>query len=158
MTTETMEIGERETVLVRTVRESDLQPLVRIDAASTGRARQEYFRVLIDRAKRQSTLQMSLAAEVDGRVVGFVIASLYFGQYGIAEPTSSIEAIGVDASARRQRIAHALVRQLFSNLLAIGVTTVRTEVAWTEFDLLGFFRSEGFGPAARLCLEKKLGM
>ena len=150
------EIGERETVLVRNVRESDLPALVRIDAASTGRARHEYFRILIDRAVHQSGLQVSLVAEFDQRIAGFLIASLYFGQYGIVQPTASIDAIGVEPSLRRQRVAHALVRQLVSNLHALGVTVIRTEASWNEFELLGFFRSEGFVPAARLCLERNV--
>ena len=40
-----------------------------------------------------------------------------------------------------------------SNVAAVGVSKLRTEVEWDDFDLLGFFAREGFAPAKRLCLE-----
>jgi len=40
--------------------------------------------------------------------------------------------------------------------LAFDAQLFRTEVSWTNFELLGFFRNEGFAPAARLCLELNL--
>ncbi len=141
--------AEIETVVVRALREDDLKAIVEIDAASSGRHRPEYFRT-------QSKVQISLVAEIDQRVVGFLIASLFYGEYGIAEPTASIDAVGVAPDVRRQRVGHALMQQLRSNLAALRVTTIRTEVAWTDFELLGFFRGEGFTPAPRLCLEASL--
>ncbi len=55
-----------------------------------------------------------------------------------------------------RRMGHALMQQLRSNLAALCVATIRTEVAWTDFELLGFFRREGIVPAPRLCLEASL--
>ncbi len=45
------------------------------------------------------------------------------------------------------------MRQLRLNLGALRITTLRTEVSWDDFGLLGFFRSQGFMPSTRLCLE-----
>lgn len=145
-----------ETVVIRTIREQDLEAIVDIDAASAMRRRPEYFRLIFERSVRQTAMQISLVAEVDQRVVGFVIASVYYGEFGIVEPTASIEAIGVAPDARGQHVGHALLGQLRSNLAAIGVATFRTEVAWSDFELLGFFRKEGFAPAPRLCLECRI--
>ena len=50
-------------------------------------------------------------------------------------------------------VGKALMRQLRLNLGALHIQTLRTEVAWHDFELLGFFKSEGFGPAERVCLE-----
>lgn len=155
MTYDAIEPGVLETdaVPVRTMKESDLAALVRIDAAASGRKRPKYFETMLERSLRLSGLQVSLVAELDGAVAGFLIASLNYGEFGISEPVASLEAIGVDVSVRRHRIARSLMRQLRRNLGAIGVRTIRTEVEWSEFDLLAFFRSERFVPAARLCLE-----
>jgi GNAT superfamily N-acetyltransferase len=111
---------------------------------------------MFDRTVRQTGVQISLVAEMDDRVVGFAIGSLFYGEYGILEPTASIDAISVARDARRQRVGDALMRQLRTNLSALGVTTLRTEVSWSDFDLLAFFKREGFAPAARLCLEQRL--
>ena len=143
------------TIVVRTVNEHDLEAIVDIDAASSKRRRPQYFRSIFDRTK-SSPMQVSLVAEIDGRIVGFLLASVYYGEYGIAEPTASIDAIGVRPDVRRQRVGHELMEQLRSNLSAIGVTTFRTEVSWDRMELVAFLASEGFSPAPRLCLELKL--
>jgi len=131
----------------------DLDAVVAIDAVASGRRRPRYFELMLERAVKQAALQVSLAAEVDGRVVGFVIASLYYGEYGVSEPTASLDAIGVDKANRGQHVGKALLRQLRLNLSALRVTTLRTEVSWDDIDLLGFFKREGFTPARRLCLD-----
>ncbi|MBI2213224.1 MAG: GNAT family N-acetyltransferase [Acidobacteria bacterium] len=153
---ESPEEAMTEKVIVRAMREGDLDAIVRIDAASRGRRRPKYFETMIERNVKQAGLQISMVAEIDGRIVGFGLGTLYYGAFGITEPSASIEAIGVDPGARRQGVAQALMRQLRMQLHALGVTTMRTEVAWGDFDLLAFFKKEGFSPAARLCLECKL--
>lgn len=156
MTTKSLEepgILETDSILVRLMKEQDLDTIVKIDAAGGGRRRPRYFELMLERSVKQPALQVSLSAEVDGRTVGFVIASLYYGEYGVSEPTASLDAIGVDPENRGQHVGKALLRQLRLNLSALRVTTLRTEVAWDDFDLLGFFKKEGFSPARRLCLD-----
>ena len=143
------------TIVVRAVNEHDVEAIVDIDAASSKRRRPQYFRSIFERSKN-SPMQVSLVAEIDGRIVGFLLASVYYGEYGIAEPTASIDAIGVRPDVRRQRVGHELMEQLRSNLGALGVTKFRTEVSWDRIELLAFLASEGFAPAARLCLELNL--
>ena len=144
---------ETDTVLVRTMRQDDLAAVVTIDAAATGRRRPRYFELMIERALRRSALQISLVAELDGRVAGFLIGSLYYGEFGVVEPSASLEAIGVHPDCRGRHVGRALMRQLRLNLGALRIATLRTEVSWSDFDLLAFFKSEGFVPAPRLCLE-----
>ncbi len=156
MSTKSMEesgILETDSILVRLMNERDLEAVVKIDAAASGRRRPRYFELMLERAIKQAALQVSLAAEVDGRVVGFSIASLYYGEYGVSEPTASLDAIGVAPPFRGQHVAKALLRQLRLNLSALRVTALRTEVSWDNFGLLAFFKREGFSPARRLCLE-----
>jgi GNAT superfamily N-acetyltransferase len=146
-------ILETDCTVVRLMNEHDLEAVVKIDAAASGRRRPRYFKLMLERAVKQAALQVSLAAEVDGRVVGFAIVSLYYGEYGVTEPTASLDAIGVDPAYRGQHVGKALLRQLRLNLSALRVTTLRTEVSWDSFDLLAFFKKEGFSPSRRLCLE-----
>jgi len=150
---EETEILETDRTVVRLMNEHDLEAVVKIDAAASGRRRPRYFQLMLERAVKQAALQVSLTAEVDGRVVGFAIVSLYYGEYGVSEPTASLDAISVDPANRGQHVGKALLRQLRLNLSALRVTTLRTEVSWDNFDLLAFFKKEGFSPARRLCLE-----
>lgn len=147
---------ETSTLIVRTIREGDLDAITDIDAASAHRKRPQYFRMIFERSTRLVEMQMSLVAEAEGRVIGFVIASVYYGEYGIVEPAASIDAIGVALDVRGRGVGHAMLQQLRSNLGALGVTTFRSEVSWSDFDLLAFFESEGFVPAPRLCLECRI--
>lgn len=147
---------EVESIVVRNLEHTDLPDVVKIDAEAGGRRRPEYFELMLMRALNFAGLQMSLVAELNGGVVGYLIVSLYYGEYGIAEPTASVDAIGVAGDARRSGVAHALMRQFRSNAAAIGVSVVRTEVEWDDFDLLAFFRGEEFAPARRVCLERKV--
>ena len=100
---------ETDSIVVRTMREDDLNQVVAIDATASGRRRPQYFELMIQRALKDAALQISLVAELEGAVVGFLIASLYYGEYGLVEPAASIDAIGVhpDRRGNRRQGAHA---------------------------------------------------
>jgi len=149
-------ILETDAILVRAMCGNDLEAVVSIDAAATGRRRPRYFDLMLQRALKQAGVQISLVAEVGERVVGFVLASLYYGEYGVMEPSASIDGIGVAPAFRGRRVGKALMRQLLLNLGALQISSLRTEVSWDNFELLAFFKSEGFAPSGTLCLERKL--
>ena len=140
-------------VVVRTMQEGDLDAVVAIDAQASGRRRPQYFELMFERALKQAKLQISLVAELEGQVAGFLIGSLYYGEFGVVEPSASIDAVSVAPCFRRRQVACALMRQLRLNLGALHIATLRTEVTWDDFDLLAFFRHEGFAPARRFSLE-----
>ena len=143
-------------VNIRTLTEADLDAVVRIDAAATGRSRREFFRARIAATLRDSGIHLSLAAEVDKEVAGYVAVVLHYGEFGVAEPVAVLDAIGIHPANQKRKVAKALMRQLDANLRALRVTRIQTEVDWNQFDLLGFFGRSGFQPVPRLCLEKKI--
>ena len=147
---------ETDAILVRSLKASDLEAVIEIDAAESGRRRPLYFERMVERVVRQADFQVSLAAELDGRTVGFALATLFYGEYGLTEPTASLDAIAVAPDCRGQRVGRALIRQLLLNLSALHIERLRTEVAWNEYDLLAFFERAGFRPAGRICLERRL--
>jgi hypothetical protein len=69
-------------ITVRELRADDLNRLVRIDRDATGEDRRGYYEQRIETALRESGIRVSLAAEIDGLVVGFVIGRVYHGEYG----------------------------------------------------------------------------
>lgn len=152
-------VGELDTdrIPVRRLAPADLDAVVRIDAASTGQARTEFYRAKLARALEDSSVQLSLAAELDDMVVGFLVVSFYYGEFGQPETVAVIEAIGVHPEYQRRKVAKALLRQLEVNLRGLRVEQVRTEVAWDQLELMTFLAHAGFRPAPRFCLEKRLG-
>ncbi len=146
-------ILETDTVLVRAMAEKDLEAVVAIDSAATGRRRPRYFELMLQRAVKLAGMQVSLVAELDGKAVGFLIGSLYFGEYGVMEPSASLDSIGVSPACRGRHVGQALMRQLRMNLGALHITILRTEISWDEGELAAFFKKQGFRPSGRICLE-----
>ncbi len=140
-------------VIVRGLRPEDLDAVVAIDAKSTGRRREEYFRIKLRQNLAETGIKVSLAAEADGLFRGFLLARVYYGEFGTLEPVAVLDTLGVHPDTRGLGVGHALMEQLLVNLAGLGVRTLRTEVAWEDTSLIGFFHREQFRPAARLCLE-----
>jgi ribosomal protein S18 acetylase RimI-like enzyme len=143
----------KSTVLVRNMRPSDLEAVIALDAKNVGRRRDEYFRVKLHQNLLETGIKVSLAAEVDGSMVGFLLANVYYGEFGQMEPAAFLDTIDVHPSFHGRNVGTALLDQLRTNLFGLGVRSLRTQVDWSDLPLLGFFQHEGFRPAPRLCLE-----
>lgn len=146
----------RDEVLVRSLEASDLAGLVRIDTHVTGRDRTAYYRRKVDEALQQSGIRLSLVAEEDGIVIGFVMARVDYGEFGQTATSAVIDTLGVDPGFTGRRVGHALVSQLLANLASLRVETVRTMVHWDNFGLLRFLGRCGFHPAQRLAFSRSL--
>jgi len=147
---------DTDAILVRSLTAADLEAIVKIDERIVGRPRRRYYELKLREALAPGALKISLAAEDEGMLAGFMLGSLYYGEFGQPEPAAVLDTIAVDIDRRGRKIGKALMRQLVMNLRALGITTIRTEVEWAQFDLLGFLAKEGFAPSNRLCLDKDL--
>lgn len=146
----------RDLVLVRNLRPEDISAITSIDAAAVGRRRDRFLALKMKQAFADTGIAVSLAAEVDDHVVGFLLARLYYGEFGVVEPAAVLDVLGVHPGYRGRHVAAALVDQLRTNLLGLGITTLQTEVQWGNPGLLAFFQHEGFALAPRLCLDLDL--
>ena len=156
MQEETTSTLETEPVNVRRLRPDDLERVIALDARLVGRRRDEFFKVKLAMAMNETGIEVSLAGELDGLFTGFLIARVFYGEFGMMEPSAVLEVLGVHPDFRGRGVGRAMLQQLRTNLLGLGVNTLRTEVAWDDFDLLAFFDRQGFSPAARLCLERAI--
>jgi len=140
-------------VVVRRLAVEDVDKVIALDAKIVGRRREGYLRPKLKEALTESGIQVSLVGEVDRHVAGFLLAKVYYGEFGVAEPTAVLDTIGVASDDRGHGVAAALLEQLRTNLRGLGIPRLGTEVHWDDQSLLSFFHHEGFRPAARLCLE-----
>ena len=140
-------------IVVRGLKPEDLESVVAVDAKATGRRREEYFKIKLKQNLAETGIKVSLAAEVDGTLRGFLLARVYYGEFGTLEPVAVLDTLGVHPLSRGMGVGAALMEQLLVNLAGLGVGTLRTEIAWEDALLLGFFHHQGFKPAPRLCLE-----
>jgi len=146
----------RDKIDVRTLKADDINDIVRVDQAVTGRRREAYIRELVDEAMTDSAVRVSLVARVDGIVAGFAMARTDFGDFGRAEPVAVLDTIAVDPGYAHRGVGHALLSQLFVNLEGLRVERVETLVARENFGLLGFFYAVGFEHSQLLSFVKRV--
>ena len=146
----------RNPVVIRQLDEADLGAIVAIDASVMKRSRVEYFRDKIHAALRESRIHLSLIAELDGNVVGFLMARIHYGEFGRPEPTAVFDSIGVHADFQGRRVGSTLMAEFVRHAKLLDIERVRTEVAWNDVALIRFLDHVGFGPSNRLVLEKPL--
>lgn len=141
---------------VRPLASDDLRELVRIDRGITGRDRGSYIAARVAEAMDDAAIRVSLTARRDGAIVGFVMARADLGDYGRAEPVAVVDTLGVDIGHSRRQVGRALLEQLFTNLAALQIERVETQVASTQVPLLSFFQQNGFQPSQRLAFTRRL--
>ena len=151
-----MEQTSETVVTVRGLKPSDMDAVIALDARNTGRRREAFFRIKLQQNLQETGIKVSLAAELDGIFTGFLLARVYYGEFGTPEPVAVLDTIDVHPDFRGRGVGGALFRQLQVNLHALGVGTLRTEVGWDEQALLRFFHRAGFRPAPRFCLDLTL--
>ena len=147
---------ENEEIVVRNLRPKDLEAVIEVDRKVTGRKREEYFKLKLKQALSDTGVMISLAAELEALFVGFLLARVYYGEFGTLDPVAVLDTIGVHPDFQRRGVAAALVNQLRSNLLGLGIPRLQTEVSWDTPDMFAFFQGEGFKPAPRFCLDLDL--
>lgn len=140
--------------VVRVLKKEDLNAIVEIDAASSKENRREYYERKVEAILNpKHNINSSLVCEIDGRVVGFVMGDIYFGEFGIPETTATIDTLGVDPNAQNRGVASELLDQFMMNMKVAGVNKVYTLVNWDDFALEKFFSRQRFSPSKRINLE-----
>ncbi len=142
---------------MRVMRREDLDAVAAIDQLVTKQERREYYQRKIEAVvNNPHNINTSLVAEQDGRIVGFIMGDVYFGEFGIPETSATIDTIGVHPEYQKHGVAHDLIDQFLTNMKAVGVSKVYTLVNWDDFKLEHFFASHRFQPSKRVNLELQL--
>jgi len=142
-------------VKIRAFKTEDLDAIVKIDERVLGEDRKNYWERKLTLMSSQSS-QVSLVAEVEREVVGFILGDVSGWEFGVPETIGWMDTIGVNPTYQKKGIATALARELIKNLRAIGVRTIYTLVSWDDWDLLQFFHAMGFTRGDMINLELKI--
>jgi len=121
----------------------DLDAIVEIDRKVLGKVRRDFWEKKIELPNPRYPVS-GLAAEIDGKVIGFILGEVSGWEFGIPETVGWISTIGVDPDYQHKGVARKLSQEFVKNLKAIGVGVVYTLVNWSDWDLLKFFRAMGF--------------
>jgi ribosomal protein S18 acetylase RimI-like enzyme len=138
--------------VIRTIVPSDLDRVVEIDIKVLGKPRPEYWEMKLELVEKRSKVS-SLVAELDGKVIGFIIGGASRWEYGVPENIGWIDTIGVDPDYQRKGIAKILFTEMTNKLKKLGVDTIITFVKRRDPILLNFFNSLGFQKGDMINLE-----
>ena len=142
---------------VRVIREEDLPELVEIDSMGSGISRADYLR---DKARQSLDSQhptvIALVAEGGGRVVGFLMGQVFKGEFGISEAVAIVDTVGIHPDSQGRGVGRRLMGEFLLRTKKAGAVQVRTIVDWNQWDLLGFFRTLGFGPGTGIVLQRSV--
>ena len=58
---------------------------------AVGRRRDRFLALKMKQALTDTGIAVSLAGELDGHVVGFLLARLYYGEFGVTEPAAVLD-------------------------------------------------------------------
>jgi ribosomal protein S18 acetylase RimI-like enzyme len=112
------------------------------------------FKALIEKHTRSEN-DICYVAELDGRVIGFMISYILTFGFGI-EKSAWIATLGVDPEFMGQGIGDRLAREIFKLYKSMGISRVYTSVRWDSTDLLSFFKTLGFDRSKFINLKKEL--
>lgn len=133
----------------------DVEQVVRIQQSITRQPVSDRWRGMVA-AHVGNDEQVGFVAEVDGKVLGFVIGEIKVGGFG-SEVTGWIEMVGVNPEHMGSGVGRALAQALFGYFSERGVQEICTAVRWDSGDMLAFFKNLGFdrSPFINLQLSRK---
>jgi len=147
--------GEGADVLIRALDDTDLGDVTALDEKIGGRYRPEVWERRLGYYMRRDP-EAPAIAELDGKVVGFMLGEVRSGEFGLEEPTGWIEVLGVDPEARGRAIGRRLAERMLEHFRARGARQVRTLVEEGMSEVGAFFEAMGFTPAPVQSLVKEL--
>ncbi len=149
--------GRRGQVAVHGASAEDVAAVTAIDRETLHGSRSRYFAAKQSAAWERPERTRFLVARREGEVAGFLIASLFEGEFGIPTRRGVIDSFAVRERDRHQGVGSALMEHLMEWLRQREVTQMETLCHWNEWALLQFFEYAGFRPSARLNLEWRIG-
>ena len=134
-------------VRIRPLDELDIDDIVAIDERISGEYRPEVWETRVGYYLRRDP-EGPVVADLDGRVIGFMLGEVRSGEFGLEEPTGWIEVLGVDPDHRGRAAGRLMAEALLEHFRDQGVSRVRTLVDEDMEELRKFFTALGFEPAS----------
>ena len=143
-----------ENIRIRELKAIDVGDIADIYASIVRKPVDKDFKALIEK-HAHSENDICFVAELDGRVIGFMISYILTFGFGI-EKSAWIATLGVDPEYMGQGIGDRLAREIFKLYKRMGINRVYTSVRWDSTDLLSFFKTLGFDRSKFINLKKEL--
>lgn len=135
---------------------TDLDAVVAIDAALTGRTRRAYFERRLAAALRQPKLHLQFASESDGQLAGYALGRMLEGEFGRTQPGLRLEVISVARGAQGRGLGRALHAALEGEARTRSLSELRTAASWRDAAMLSFLAAAGYALSGALVLDSAL--
>jgi ribosomal protein S18 acetylase RimI-like enzyme len=142
-------------VTVRSLEDTDIGAITSLDEKVSGEYRPDVWEARAGYYLRRDP-ESSAVAEVDGKVVGFMLGEVRSGEFGLEEATGWIEVMAVNPAMRGRSIGRLLADHVLEHFRAQGAKTVRTLVDEDMEGIAQFFSALGFEPATMRPFVKTL--
>jgi len=142
-------------LLIRKIKPEDAEEITAIQSSITKASPAIDFSYIIEEHVQKSG-DISFSAELNGKVVGYMISYIVFGGFGL-QKSAWIATLGVDPKYMGQGIGRLLAEKLLAVYSEKGIEHIFTTVRWDSVDLLSFFKTLGFDRSEFIHLTKKLG-
>jgi ribosomal protein S18 acetylase RimI-like enzyme len=140
-------------LLIRRIKTEDADDIGRIQSAIIKSPLKIDFKGIIEEQVRKDE-DASFVAEIEGRVVGFMISYIVSGGFGL-EKSAWIAMLGVEPKLMGQGIGKRLAEEIFQVYREKGIKNIFTSVQWDSVDLLSFFKTLGFDRSEFINLRKR---
>jgi predicted N-acetyltransferase YhbS len=139
-------------LIIRNLEIGDSEDISRIQEAITKEPNTiDYHKIVQEEAKKDNSV--SFVAELDGKVVGFIITYILFGGFGL-EQSAWIGLFGVEPKYMGSGIGKRMAKEVFDELTKMNIKNIFTSVKWDSVDILSFFKSLGFDRCNFINLKK----
>lgn len=141
-------------IIIRRLEARDADDIARIrEAITKEQSTEEYRKVVSKEAENED--RVSFVAELDGRVVGYMIVCITYGGFGL-QKSAWIAVFGVEPKHMGTGIGKRMANEVFTVLKKRNIKNIFTSVRWDSTDLLSFFKSLGFDQCSFINLQKNL--
>jgi len=139
-------------LIIRNLELRDSDDIFRIHGAITKELNAiDYHKMVKEEVKKEN--KVSFVAELDGKVVGFIITYILYGAFGL-QKSAWIGLFGVEPKYMGSGIGKRMARGVFDELTKMNIKNIFTSVKWDSVDLLSFFKSLGFDRCEFINLKK----
>lgn len=141
-------------ILIRKLNSEDAEEISKIYLSITKTTSVDDFRKIVAK-QAQRDEDASFVAELNGKVVGYLISYTLTGGFGIAK-SAWVANLGVNPKFMGQGIGEKMAEEIFKYYRNKGIKDIYTSVRWDSTDLLSFFKTLGFDRSDFINLKKNL--
>lgn len=142
-------------LIIREIHLEDAQAIEDIRVAISQQDANVDFLKLVKQHVSDGNGATSLVAELNGKVVGYMISTTLYAGFGIRK-SAWMMAIGVHPDYMGQGIGLALANRICDIYREKGVSSIYSSVMWDSIDVLSFFKKLGFKRSEFINLKKDL--